>query len=201
MNKSDIEIYMDFDMVIVNTIDAIVKLYNEDFSFYEGFRTICSEQIKTYDFKELTCAKKEQIDTYFNTPRFFEELWFIKNAEQSINELNKYFSVSIVTLGNQPNLALKEAWIYWYWQNITFIGVDIRSHQDKSSVNMADGIFVDDKLSNLETSNARYKILFGDEYEWNRDYDPQKVYRCHDWDEVMKTINKITAYKIIGRTR
>ena len=198
MNKSNIKVYIDFDMVIVNTIDAIVKLYNEDFTFYEGFRTISPDQVKTYDFKELICAKKEQIDTYFNTPRFFEELWFVKNAEQSINELNKHFSVSVVTLGDQPNLILKKAWIYWYWQDIPLIGLDMQSHQDKSSVNMTDGIFIDDKISNLETSNARYKILFGDDYEWNQGYDPQKVYRCHDWDEVMKTINKITAYKIIG---
>jgi len=52
---------------------------------------------------------------------------------------------------------------------------------DKSIVDMKNAIFIDDVLSNLESSNAKYKIVFGDEYEWNI---TNKHGRCFNWTDV-----------------
>jgi hypothetical protein len=61
---------------------------------------------------------------------------------------------------------------------------------DKSLVNMQNSIFIDDMPQNLESSNAKYKILFGREYEWNKGDNRQHI-KCLDWDRVYDTCMKI----------
>lgn len=191
------KIYIDFDGVIVDTIAAIVGLYNEDFEYYKNFKEIKPEKIQTYDFEECICASKEIINTYFNTPRFFRRLEMMPRAWDSICLLKDYFSIQVVSHGYSPNLALKKNWIELeLCYGIDFQGINLKHHEDKSCVNMTNGIFIDDKLKNLETSNATHKILFGKEYKWNKGYDPEKIYRCYNWDEVMKIINEIIGVKI-----
>lgn len=198
MNDKNItSIYIDFDGVIVDTIAGIVELYNEDFQYYRDYKVIYPEDIQTYDFKECSCASAEYINTYFNTPRLFQTLEMMPEAWSSIWTLIDHFSIKVVSHGYSPNLAIKKNWIECNLPyGVEFEGIDLKHYNDKSSVDMSDGIFIDDKLTNLETSNAAYKILFGNEYDWNRGYDPKKIYRCYNWDEVMKTINKITGEKI-----
>ena len=185
-------VYIDFDGVIVDTIAGIVELYNEDFRYYKNFKEIYPDEIQTYDFKECSCASKEIINSYFNTPRLFKTLEKMPGAWDSIWTLTEHFSVKVVSHGYSPNLALKKDWIELALPyGIEFQGANLKYHNDKSSVDMSGGIFIDDKLINLETSNAAYKILFGNEYDWNRGYDPKKICRCYNWEEVMETINKI----------
>ena len=196
MSKVD-TIYIDFDGVIVDTIAAIVELYNDDFRYYKGFKEIKPEDIHTYGFEECTCASKEIINTYFNTLRFFRNLEMMPKAWDSIWDLTHDFSVQVVSHGYSPNLAIKKEWVnIELCYGVDFRGINLKQHSDKSCVDMSNGIFIDDKLKNLETSNAAHKILFGKEYEWNRGYDPEKIHRCYDWDETMKTIKEITGVNI-----
>lgn len=191
------KIYIDFDGVIVDTIAAIVGLYNDDFRYYKNFKEIKPEDIQTYGFEECTCASKEVINMYFNTPRLFQHMEMMPKAWDSIWDLTHDFSVQVVSHGYSPNLAIKKDWIELeLCYGIDFQGINLKQHSDKSCVDMKNGIFIDDKLSNLETSNAAHKILFGKEYEWNRGYNPEKIHRCYGWEEVMKTINEITGVKI-----
>ena len=57
------KIYCDYDSTIVNTIKAIVDLYNEDFKYYKKFEYIHWTDIRTWDFLECNCAKPEYINT------------------------------------------------------------------------------------------------------------------------------------------
>ena len=172
---------------IVDTIAAIVELYNDDFQYYKKFKKIYPEDIDTWDFKECGCASTKFINTYFNTKRFFEHLKFMPDAYNSIMMLARKYDVYIVSHGYSPNLKLKENWI----KNnlpfcIEFIGVNLKKHSDKSCVNMSDGVFIDDKLSNIKSSNAKKNILFGKEYSWNIDNSDDKSYvRCFTWNEIL----------------
>lgn len=71
--------------------------------------------------------------------------------------------------------------------HVEFIGVDWNEHSDKSHIDMSDGIFIDDSTKNLSTSNARHRILFGEEKGWNRDNKGQ-FGRCENWLKVYAKI-------------
>ena len=47
----------------------------------------------------------------------------------------------------------------------------MNKYDDKSCIDMGDGILIDDSAKNLEQSNASLKICFGDIYEWNKTWN------------------------------
>lgn len=195
------------DGVTVNSIDAIVYLYNEDFKAYPNYHYIKASDIHTWNFEECNCASSVVFDMYFNTPRFFENLKFMKYADTFLWRLSHRFNFIIVSHGNTPNLKLKNEWIdkkirfcindsiMINQADTKFIGVDFKDYSDKSHVNMSDGIFVDDTYRNLLTSNAKYKILFGKEFPWNEENEKadeeHKYVRCKDWVELYQEITQI----------
>lgn len=117
----------------------------------------------------------------------------MSGAFQALRELWKEHELCVVSHGYLPNLKLKKEWVNTLLPRDTeFIGVDLEKHVDKSCVDMSNGIFIDDSLTNIVSSNAPYKILFGKEYPWNVDSNPEKDYfRCYDWDETLSVINDI----------
>lgn len=184
MNK---KYFVDFDGVIVNTIQKIVELYNKDFVAYKKYKPVNWVDVNTWDFKELEAATCDQINHYFNQPRFFENLETIPLAINTINTLSINNDVTIVSSGYSPNLLLKEKWCKrQFLPSVKFIGVNLKEHSDKSHIDMSDGIFIDDSSHNLITSNAKIKICFGDEYEWNKDWNG---IRCFNWTDVQNYLN------------
>lgn len=174
-------LYVDFDGVIVNTIANIVSMYNEDFKYYENFKPIKWWKVNTWDFKECECATTEYINTYFNQPRFFERLTYIDWAKETLDELKDDYEITIVSSGFSPNLRAKEIWIKENLPYCKFIGVNLKEHKDKSHIDMSDGIFLDDSVNNLATSNAMINICFGDIYSWNGKWEE---FRCNNWIDV-----------------
>lgn len=181
MKKDFNTVYLDFDGVICDTIKAIVDLYNEDFQYYKKFIKINDYDINTWDFKECTCASSDYINTYFNQPRFFRTLRFMPWAYEVIEELRKEYNIKIVSHGYSPNLVQKEKWVNNCLPGIEFVGVNWKTHSDKSHIDMSDGIFLDDSAKNLITSNAKETICFGDIYSWN---DWWKGKRLNNWIDV-----------------
>ena len=164
-------IYLDFDNTIVNTSKAICSLYNEDFLYYKNFKYVDWREIKSWGFTECTCTTKEYINTYFNPPRFFKIIDFMPYAEEVISLLQQKYKIKIVSMGNKPNLKLKQKWIKCnLHDDIEFIGIDFNECEDKRNIDMSDEIFVDDNVKMLQSSNAHTKICFGDN-EWNNDWN------------------------------
>lgn len=201
------KLYLDFDGVIGNSIEAITTLYNDDFQAYPDFHPIMPEDIHTWNFEECKCANSDTFNMYFNTPRFFDNLKFMDQADTFIWLLSYQFDFIIVSHGNYPNLQLKKKWIdrkLKLFINDTkmlnqgvvdFIGVDFHDHDDKSHVDMSDGIFVEDTYDNLVTSNAKYKIIFGEQYPWNANNEIEcssgSYTRCKNWMELYQEILRI----------
>ena len=178
-------LYLDFDGCIVNTIATITKLYNEDFQYYKDYCPKKWTDVKTWDFIELSCASPEYINTYFNQPRFFENIEYMPWAESTLDKLREKYEIIIVSSGYSPNLKGKELWIKQNIPYAKFIGVNLKTHKDKRFVDMSDGILIDDSMSNLSTSNAIMNICFGDKYKWNEDWEG---YRAYNWCEVQKML-------------
>lgn len=202
--------------VIANSIDAIISLYNDDFQAYPDYHHIKSSDIHTWNFEECNCGSNEIFDTYFNTPRFFNNLKFMEHADTFIWLLSYQFDFVIVSSGNTPNLELKQQWINDKLKlyindtkminqgKVDFIGVDFKNYNDKSHINMSNGIFVEDTHYNLETSNAKHKIVFGEQYPWNIENEVnhesglgESYTRCKNWMELYQEIIRIYNMEMV----
>lgn len=179
------KLYLDFDGCIVDTISSIVDLYNEDFKYYKKFKPVKSYEINTWNFEECNCATAEYINTYFNQQRFFDRLNYMDWAKEVLDKLKEKFEITIVSSGYSPNLIAKDIWIRNNLPFCKFIGVNLKEYKDKSHIDMSGGIFIDDSMSNLATSNAWFNICFGDVYSWNEEW---KGIRCYNWNDVYQLL-------------
>jgi 5'(3')-deoxyribonucleotidase len=125
------------------------------------------------------------VEKMFGCQDFWSWLEFMPNAKETLEKLNEDFNLIICSIGTYKNIERKSKWIA---RNLPFIkncilinNGDIR--MDKSIVDMSDGILIDDVASNLELSNAKYKICFGKIYPWNEAL-PEGCLRATDWLEV-----------------
>jgi len=179
-------VYIDLDNTVFDTLDTILYLYNEEFKYHEGFKEIEHGDVQTYDCKECNLLTKEHLKEYFNRSDFYE-LTDIGIIFWNVLALivKKGWKPVFVTVGSIPNIAAKAA---WFKDSIneddhaSFIGVvDVK---DKSSVDMSDGIMIDDHPDMLNSSNAAVKICFG-EYGWNKDWEGL---RAKNWKEAYKIL-------------
>ena len=184
------KLYIDFDGTIVNTIKAIVDLYNEDFQYYKKFKPINWWEINTWDFTECNCATPEYINTYFNQQRCFNRIEYMDWAKKILDELSDDYDITIVSSGYSPNLVAKALWINSNLPYCKFIGVNLKEYKDKSHIDMSDGIFIDDSSHNLITSNAKINICFGDKYEWNKDWIG---IRCANWHDIKSFLEGVSV--------
>lgn len=198
--------------VITNFIDAIVSLYNEDFQAYPNYHYIKPKDIHTWNFEECKCANADIFNMYFNTPRFYRNLKFMDQADVFLWLLSYQFDFVIVSFGNPANLKLKKMWIdkklklfindskMLNQANTKFIGLDFAEYNNKSCVDMSDGIFIDDTYEHLVTSNAKHKMVFGKQYPWNADNESEcatEAYtRCEDWMDLYQEIIRIYNIEI-----
>ena len=102
-------------------------------------------------------------------------------AKEVLDELKNVYDITIISSGYSPNLKAKEKWINEHLTYCKFIGVNLKEYKDKSHIDMSDGIFLDDSMDNLITSNALINICFGDEYNWNKKWTG---HRCKNWTDV-----------------
>ena len=136
------KLFLDFDNTIVDTIAAVVSLYNEDYVNHDGFVAINPKDVTSWEFTECNLATYEEIDRYFG----------------------KKFGVELILCKNY----------------------------DKSHVDMSNSIFVDDSIRNLETSSAKYKILYGEYMDWNN--TNIEFIRCKNWLDLNNQICLIERF-------
>lgn len=145
--------------------------------------------MKTWEFKELNCATKEYIISYFDQPRFFNQIEYMDNAHEVLSDLiDEGYEICIVSMGTAQNLLGKEIWLKENLPNVKFIGCNLDTYRDKSHIDMSDGILIDDEKRYLDNSNASVRICFGDKYEWNKEW---QGIRCYNWYEVKKYLESL----------
>ena len=140
--------------------------------------------MKTWEFKELYLANREYILSYFGLSRFFDNVEYMDNAYEVIsNFINNGYEIYIISMGTPQNLLGKEIWLKENLPEVKFIGCNFETYKDKSHIDMSDGILIDDEEKYLNSSNARMKICFGDEYDWNKEWTG---IRCYNWYDVKR---------------
>lgn len=176
MNNNIRGLAIDFDEVIVETIDAIVSIINEDYNL-----NVNSKDVKKWDFDDVfPDIPKDTIYKAFEDKRFFERLKFKPNIIETLKKINEKYPIMIVTLGSYENLLLKKDFIKNKINSqgikTMFVGL-ISNLENKSQIDLNDLLFVDDNQKNLEISNATIKILFEnrENAEWNKDWKGKKI--------------------------
>lgn len=194
------KLFLDFDNTIVDTIAAVVSLYNEDYVNHDGFVQINPSEVTSWEFTECNLATYEEIDGYFGDKRFFQRVKLYPSAGQVLRSLSHRYDITIVSHGHNNNLKLKEKCVT---ENIfnkifdnscdaKFIGVEWEKYSDKSHVDMSNSIFVDDSITNLKTSSAKYKILYGEYMDWNN--TNIEFIRCKNWLDLNNQICLIERF-------
>lgn len=192
-------LFLDFDGTIVNSIKAYCNVYNNKWKNHKDFKEANPDDVYYWDMRDV-CPLEHDIEGAFASPDFFKNLEFMNILTRYyIKELQQAYNIIICTIGSHYNIHHKSKWIA---NNLPFIENAIylvnRSNgnvkMDKSLPNMEDGIIVDDNIKNLETSNAKYKIIFGKEYDFNLDKD-NKYWRASNWEQLYVTLIEMEKMK------
>jgi len=187
MSKQNL--FLDIDNSITNSTKAFVDTYNHLYKYHEEFIPAQWDKVQKYDFSDQCGILKTSSDRLeiFNNSIFFKKLEFINhNTYGVIRELSNKYRILFISIGTPKNLSLKSLWLE---ENFPFINdyilINNGNKIDKSIVNMNEAIFIDDCTGNLDSSNAKLKIIFGREYEWSQTKDHQ---RCFNWTEVAEKL-------------
>ena len=177
------KLFIDFDNTIIDTIQAYCDVYNELYCDYPNFQTAEAHLVNQYNMCDQ-CELVTNILDIFQHPLFFKFAEFINyNTYEVLEKLDNKYQLIICSIGIPKNLAYKALWLE---KKIPFIKDYVLisnpvCKMNKSIVNMQDSVFLDDIPSNLDSSNADKKILFGKRYSWNNEWQGE----WHaNWSEV-----------------
>lgn len=177
------KLFIDFDNTIANSSEVIVDMLNEHFDKNENF-----EKLRKYDFSDLfpECSYWD-IEKFFNSDEMFERLKIFPNMIETVDAFKDFFDeISIVTIGTKDNLENKKRFLKENNLELTFYGIENNGRSDKSSVDMHNGVFIDDHIGCLHSSNAKIKILMKnvENGEWNKVEPNDDIYVVSNWYEV-----------------
>lgn len=190
-------LYIDFDNTIVNSSEVIVKMLNEKFGGNKDWK-----KLRRYDFKDLfpSCSYWE-IERCFESDKMFEEVELLPEVYETLNSFkDKFDKMSVVTIGTDINLEKKRRFVKDRFPfDIELIGIKNDGRSNKGSVDMRDGVFIDDHIDCLHSSNAKVKMLIktSENSEWSKIEPNDDIYVVSNWYEIYSILDFITKNKEI----
>ena len=188
-------LYIDFDNTIVNSSEVIVKMLNEKFGENKDWK-----KLRRYDFKDLfpSCSYWE-IEKSFESDKMFEEIELFPEVYETLNSFkDKFDRMSVVTIGTDINLEKKRRFVKDRFSfDIELIGIKNDGRSNKGSVDMRNGVFIDDHIDCLHSSNAKVKILIktSENSEWSKIEPNDDIYIVSNWYEIYSILDFITKNK------
>lgn len=175
INHIDIKyIYLDIDGVLIHSCQAICDMINEK----QG-TNFTGDEVLSWNFHEICPNLSDKdVENLFADPIFFQYVRWIEGALDFIKQYQN--KIILITKGTQKNIHNKEIFFFdQYKLEVPFIGLTL--NQSKNTIDMSDGLFIDDCTSNLNESNAKYKIMFKEyndnkEREWQKDWNGLVMY-------------------------
>lgn len=188
------DLYLDFDSTIVNSDEAICRIYNETYNTYPDFVEAAWDKHQDWAYKHICPLihkheknPVETIQNYYGSKKFFDYLKFYDHAREVIQALTEEYKVIICTSAFPKNASKKVLWIEEHLPEVDEIIIIIDksgSGYGKGRVPMMenDAIFIDDHPKNLHSTNASRKYLFKfKDTNYNQDWDGKIV---SNWLEV-----------------
>ncbi len=181
MNKQ--KLFLDVDSTIIDSIRAYCDTYNHAYRYHPEFKEAKWWLVEQWDLRDQ-CPLVTSVDEMFASETFFDYADFInENTKEIIEKLCNKYDVITCSIGTIRNIQFKLDWLNTNLPCIKnhIMLVKYGCTMNKETVNMQDSIFIDDVKTNLDSSNAKIKVCFGDTYVWNKDWNS---YRCTNWSDV-----------------
>lgn len=182
------KLFVDFDSVLVDTNKSFCDYYNTYYRHREGFKLADHNKCEVWNFYDTCPLAKDDVNKIFGDKRLFDRLDLYPHAYRVLLKLSKQYEIIIVSIGTFDNISNKNIWIKKHLPFIKeaiMLCKDNEVIMDKSVVDMTGGVFIDDIKSNLDSTNAERKILFGKKFIWNEEW---KGEYCIDWNEIEKVL-------------
>ena len=182
------KLFIDFDSTITNTHKSFCEYYNKFYNHLDGYKYADHNKCNQWGYGDECPLAVNDLDFIFGQWFLFAKLDLFPNAYEILEKLSERYEIIIVSIGTYRNIALKSEWVE---ECLPFIHESIFLCKgngvimDKSTVNMESGIFIDDVQSNLDSTNADRKILFGRRFVWNEEWNGEH-YMC--WNEIEKAL-------------
>jgi len=176
------EIFVDFDETIVNSLKAVCGIYNDKYNADAHWMDSRVWSLKD----ECPLLKDGEVTDLFSEDSFFRRITLKDGAFEVLTELAKDYPITIVSIGTTKNCTKKESFIN---ANLPFVSRSIlipveknKLVMDKSSVDMSNGIFIDDVEDNLFSSNAAMQILYENipNTDWNSKWRGERIKSWYD---------------------
>lgn len=183
--------FVDFDNVLVNSTKRLCDILNTRYK-----KSIQWQDVKAWNLQDCYPTNKEEIEEIFDSTNFFTYLedYIMPYCVDTLNILSEDYDIICVSIGSYNNISNKAQFLKRYFPMVKqFIGLANSGElkMDKSLVNMRGegNVFLDDCLSNIQSSNCPNKLLYSERLlcnEWNGQKDGSKLVGC--WMEVMDII-------------
>ena len=181
-------LYLDMDNTITNSTKSFCESYNILYKYHKDFIQSNWELVNTWNMQDQCTILKSESDVLeiFETPIFFKLLKLINdNTYEVVRELNEKYQIIIASIGTPMNLSRKALYLQ---ETLPFIkdyallyNNGIKMNKEIIQMNYPDSIFIDDHVSNLKSSNAVNKYVFGKDYPWSQTNDYERLW---NWTEI-----------------
>ena len=189
---SKIKLFVDFDNTLVNSTRSFCTSYNFIYEYHKDFTPANWELVDTWNFSNQCPILKSESDVLdiFENPLFFDCLELINdNTFEILKELNEKYQIIIASIGTPINLSLKALYLQetlpFIKDYILMYNNGIKMNKEIIQMNYPDSIFIDDHVSNLISSNAVNKYVFGKDYPWSKTNDYKRLW---NWTDVAKEL-------------
>ena len=196
--ENKITLYMDADDTILDSSKAIISILNQKYAISPP-KTVNDMMDWSYRsiYKHITPNEVQEI---YSSDEFFEKVEVNKEFLRFYQQNREKFNIVVVTKGTKANIEKKKIYLESvFGDNFEYIGMVFKNDADgntimsydKSSVNMRNGIQIDDRTDALEQTNANIKILLKNDKDryWNRDYENIKnLYVANNWSDVIEIL-------------
>lgn len=170
-------IIFDYDGVVISSGDAICSLYNLDVVNIddENFKTADFSKCVKWDMSDVVpLMDSTQQENMFASKEFFNVVKFNVGMKDLINRLHdEGYEIIFCSRGTVGNINKKNEWLYKHFPFAIMLPVigNWDKSIDKDWINMNECVFIDDKNSNLDNSNASLKILYNEHGLFNREWN------------------------------
>lgn len=185
------KLFIDFDSTICNSIKSFCEVYNTLYSDEPNFKPARWMYVEQWNFKDecpILEGNQQKINDIFEHDLFFQYLEFMDDlTERVIQRLcDKYF-VIVNSIGTPLNIAKKAKWLKSKLPCVKdyILIANLGNYMNKTVINMGNAIQIDDVVSNLNSTNAKNKIIFGDYYSWNLNADYPRAFNWTDVDRIL----------------
>ena len=177
-------IAVDIDDVLNNLNDRVIQMFNEEYN-----ASVTADMFTSYDiYKCLPFEEAENYTKFWLREDVWRSLSPIWHSQWGLKKLiEEGYNVVLATSTHYTNFAWKIEWLQEYFPFIDISKVICIS--DKGLLNV--DIMIDDCAEKLISNIRCHRICL--DKTWNRNIHDEAygIHRCKDWDEIIKTVDRI----------